>query len=104
SPMPPRPPPSTLFPYTTLFRSDLDGCGIGLRIRHPAAHVRIEREVEGAQQHLALARARHGHLVEQVVLLGGRAHGTGIQADPVVDRKSTRLNSSHVSISYAVFC
>src|SRR5262245_64761208 len=68
-----RPPPSsTLFPYTTLFRS--------LGQRHPA-HRRIE------QQHRdppVLARPGIG------------AH--------VQDRKSTRLNSSHLGISYAVFC
>src|SRR4051794_41869474 len=60
-----RPPRSTLFPYTTLFRSELD------------LHVRAEDAALGLQ---ALA-------------------------DPFIeDRKSTRLNSSHPSISYAVFC
>src|SRR5690606_40910732 len=60
-----RPPRSTLFPYTTLFRSigDLRGGGHGLRPWNPAG-----------------------------------------RADPAGDRKSTRLNSSHVKISYAVFC
>src|SRR3989442_6572275 len=65
-----RPPRSTLFPYTTLFRS-----------RAPAAAV--ERP----------AVARHPRGVDRV--LGG------IDEE---DRKSTRLNSSHVRISYAVFC
>src|SRR5438128_8385530 len=90
--MPRRPPRSTLFPYTTLFRS-LAG---RLLSAHPARH------------------AAHRHGVRRVaVLLGDRvaaapadraAHrGDG---DPVggADRKSTRLNSSHGSISYAVFC
>src|SRR5690554_7350770 len=62
-----RPPRSTLFPYTTLFRSP-DGPA------HPALH--------------------HGHLRGGGALSGGRHE----------DRKSTRLNSSHVRISYAVFC
>src|SRR6266581_7169762 len=64
-----RPPRSTLFPYTTLFRSVLP-----MRARPPAdAHRRETRRRVGAQ-------------------------------GPFADRKSTRLNSSHPSISYAVFC
>src|SRR2546422_6218131 len=70
-----RPPRSTLFPYTTLFRSREDA----------SARVRSERHDEVAQQ--VLGRLR---LVEP--------------AEPVEDRKSTRLNSSHGYISYAVFC
>src|SRR5207249_7419204 len=62
-----RPPRSTLFPYTTLFRS-----------------VRDIKRVGGV----------HLHAIGQLV---------GLDADGR-DRKSTRLNSSHVSISYAVFC
>src|SRR3712207_7280031 len=69
-----RPPRSTLFPYTTLFRS---GLGLG--------GVRIG--VEGR----LLAGVLH---VDEERLLVGRE----------VDRKSTRLNSSHANISYAVFC
>src|SRR5437868_10165530 len=67
-------PSSTLFPYTTLFRSNLrrPGRGLGQRGR---------RRFGGDQRPLAAA--------------AGVASG---------DRKSTRLNSSHVSISYAVFC
>src|SRR4051812_49903843 len=75
-----RPPPrSTLFPYTTLFRSD--GFGLG-----PHDHV------VGAGDVLGL-----GHPVD----LGDRRGDLGGLAE---DRKSTRLNSSHMSISYAVFC
>src|SRR5471030_466660 len=59
----PRPPRSTLFPYTTLFRSGIDG-----------ARTRIGRQRDGC---------------------------TGVT---IPDRKSTRLNSSHLGISYAVFC
>src|SRR5256885_4635370 len=73
-----RPPRSTLFPYTTLFRS------LGLRLRQP-------RFVLLAQ--LAL------------VLLQGRLEGAHLfRAALQGDRKSTRLNSSHLVISYAVFC
>src|SRR2546429_2847617 len=67
-----RPPRSTLFPYTTLFRSD--------QSRHRGRHRRGRQAAEGGRQ-------------------GARA---GRQPD--VDRKSTRLNSSHGYISYAVFC
>src|SRR2546426_3773774 len=74
-----RPPRSTLFPYTTLFRS------LGqLGVRAADVHRRpAERRPDGA-------RRGHSQQVEQ--LLRDR------------DRKSTRLNSSHLVISYAVFC
>src|SRR3712207_7756273 len=86
-----RPPRSTLFPYTTLFRS-LDG---DVRAE-PAGHV----DPAGA------ARPRlRGHGDE--VLRALRVHRRGrVPAGAVGrrDRKSTRLNSSHANISYAVFC
>src|SRR2546427_6938535 len=69
-----RPPRSTLFPYTTLFRSQSDAQG-GLR--------RIG-------SHPGVGRERLAHILRD--LNGGQ------------DRKSTRLNSSHSQISYAVFC
>src|SRR5690349_23943917 len=93
-----RPPSSTLFPYTTLFRSvvlpDNDGY---LRVMdHEREALRgiawIERDVRaagfqnGEQANDHLAAALHA------------------DADFRLDRKSTRLNSSHVEISYAVFC
>src|SRR3712207_8545305 len=87
-----RPPRSTLFPYTTLFRS-------GQRERHG-------REL--AQQVAHQVRLRVDRLlgVERIaepVGAGGGGHELG---DPLGagDRKSTRLNSSHANISYAVFC
>src|SRR5256885_5165802 len=64
-----RPPRSTLFPYTTLFRSQQDVAG------HYAA-----------------------------LLAGSEIRRSHLENDPRVDRKSTRLNSSHLVISYAVFC
>src|SRR3712207_7880822 len=83
-----RPPRSTLFPYTTLFRSaDRRGhrrLGPHAAVPHaqPArARARVARGLRAADQ----ARAAQG---------GGRR----------ADRKSTRLNSSHANISYAVFC
>src|SRR3712207_7382666 len=87
-----RPPRSTLFPYTTLFRSD--------------PHVRVE--CAGARRGTFDLRAADGGLVidelaievvERDVVAVGQRHAP----DPE-DRKSTRLNSSHANISYAVFC
>src|SRR3712207_7025227 len=80
-----RPPPrSTLFPYTTLFRSQEGEVGPGQR----RARVGLEERLHG--------RARHG----RAQVLGEAARMRGGQRD----RKSTRLNSSHANISYAVFC
>src|SRR3712207_7249185 len=77
-----RPPRSTLFPYTTLFRS--------------LAALQVGRE---QVHHLD---AGHEDLGGSRLLLEGR----GLPVDGVLlqDRKSTRLNSSHANISYAVFC
>src|SRR3712207_8836688 len=80
-----RPPRSTLFPYTTLFRSEL---------------------VEGEPRAMAPAGFDHGRVALRI---GARilehvdqaALGEVLAAE---DRKSTRLNSSHANISYAVFC
>src|SRR5256885_9344311 len=85
-----RPPRSTLFPYTTLFRSP------GL------AHLDVRRDRVHELRHL-LDRERLAHLVLEGLyerLLAGDAVEVGVG----VDRKSTRLNSSHLVISYAVFC
>src|SRR5690349_22722273 len=91
-----RPPPtSTLFPYTTLFRSF--GCGRGTAGAH------VERELPGLVRRLGvdaedLERTERGDVDLE-------AHGDlAAAAGAEEDRKSTRLNSSHVEISYAVFC
>src|SRR3712207_8236317 len=80
-----RPPRSTLFPYTTLFRSFVRAlAGLGLL----------------RQEHLRIALRRAGRRRR----LGGRL-GLGLAFRLARrDRKSTRLNSSHANISYAVFC
>src|SRR5437868_12064045 len=93
-----RPPVPTLFPYTTLFRSR--AAGPKMQLAPPAVGHGV---VDGiAQMDLrkgdALAVRR---FVEQPFLNEVAQHGVG---DLGGDRKSTRLNSSHVSISYAVFC
>src|SRR2546422_4640178 len=73
-----RPPRSTLFPYTTLFRSHLDQLVV-----HPLVH---DQATRGG------------------TALAGRAERSPQRAFEGEDRKSTRLNSSHGYISYAVFC
>src|SRR3712207_7982809 len=86
-----RPPRSTLFPYTTLFRSRVavDGRGPLDRDRVAAA-VRHPRRAQGRRLAAALLHGAVG------------VDGPGRQRTG--DRKSTRLNSSHANISYAVFC
>src|SRR3712207_7125576 len=76
-----RPPRSTLFPYTTLFRSHLH------RPRRPH---RLHRHPH--------RRDADGEAVREL------HHRAGVDAPETRDRKSTRLNSSHANISYAVFC
>src|SRR2546430_13161878 len=92
-----RPPRSTLFPYTTLFRSaDQSHVDPGALGSPDAPHLAI---FQHAQQ-LRLHRRRHlADLVEKDAAPFGRLEQSG-----AVDRKSTRLNSSHSQISYAVFC
>src|SRR5690606_41170826 len=92
-----RPPSSTLFPYTTLFRSSNlideslqvrglpDGVERGIGLLEGTGPVAAQAGRDGAQ-----AQAERGNLPAPVA--------------QVADRKSTRLNSSHVKISYAVFC
>src|SRR3712207_7609903 len=76
-----RPPRSTLFPYTTLFRSGVTTLSTVAMVFYPI-----------------LARALALDDISAGIFLGGTIH------DVAQDRKSTRLNSSHANISYAVFC
>src|SRR3712207_8487556 len=84
-----RPPRSTLFPYTTLFRSEVVLQGD-----------RGERLVLVLDLHPFLGL---DGLVHALVVAPARQHAAGELVDDE-DRKSTRLNSSHANISYAVFC
>src|SRR5690349_21927622 len=87
-----RPPPrSTLFPYTTLFRSRRAIREAAAGAGHPRLHHRDELRgaVPGGKDGARPGRLHGGH---RDMFRRGR------------DRKSTRLNSSHVEISYAVFC
>src|SRR3712207_8226038 len=93
-----RPPRSTLFPYTTLFRSEGAARAWGVHVGAPL------HEVEGGQQHARLVlglAAEGGQLPDELV--HPEDEGAGVEQQ-VGDRKSTRLNSSHANISYAVFC
>src|SRR5947207_8746714 len=85
-----RPPRSTLFPYTTLFRSQRAG-------QEAAFNDRLDDFLQPAILAHQIARARCG------ALKGGSGHGN-LRGAAWGDRKSTRLNSSHTVISYAVFC
>src|SRR3712207_8450725 len=84
-----RPPRSTLFPYTTLFRSPHAGAR---GVAAPARPRQARRGDRHGGRSRAARRGRCGHRP-------GRREG-----DDRGDRKSTRLNSSHANISYAVFC
>src|SRR5256885_10564286 len=95
-----RPPRSTLFPYTTLFRSPEGAGEAGLGGQHAAEHgVAVGNE---GRQHGQAGAGAHG------LVLGGDAGAAKGKALGLEqggqDRKSTRLNSSHLVISYAVFC
>src|SRR5205085_10107644 len=86
----PHPPISTLFPYTTLFRSQYFGTA-----RH------VERRITGRKGASPTLVVRGS---VRVVAAGASRLGSFSAADLRQDRKSTRLNSSHSQISYAVFC
>src|SRR3712207_6886955 len=91
-----RPPRSTLFPYTTLFRSGSGANGKGTLLN-------VLLDVVGdygmqAANELLMAR-QNSHPTDQADLFGKR-----FVTNQETDRKSTRLNSSHANISYAVFC
>src|SRR5699024_11271141 len=90
----PPPPTSTLFPYTTLFRSAMHESVLEQIAEETGAQVLYVEEVETVEG------------IPGTIMEIGQFIGETDQADelPDLDRKSTRLNSSHVSISYAVFC
>src|SRR5207302_10506964 len=90
------PPISTLFPYTTLFRSDFQGRG---GIDQLAGPVDVGQEVDNLVR-IDLQPWAAEHFSYKIVNF---QYGRG-NANQNSDRKSTRLNSSHVKISYAVFC
>src|SRR2546426_9066264 len=84
-----RPPRSTLFPYTTLFRS-----------HHQPQHLTPIGGAVLAQRMDDVLDEHHGAVDQNAEIDGAHRNQVGRKAD----RKSTRLNSSHLVISYAVFC
>src|SRR3712207_7011750 len=82
-----RPPRSTLFPYTTLFRSVLRNTALWVVL------VPILSTLIGLVYAVVVDRTRFEKLAKTLIFL-----------PMAIDRKSTRLNSSHANISYAVFC
>src|SRR5205814_10045272 len=87
--IPPRPPPTPLFPYTTLFRSDkpvvVPGIDIICCVSGDAGRPRLD-------------------VAKRLLVVGMGVAVAERQGEDDRDRKSTRLNSSHLGISYAVFC
>src|SRR3712207_7293567 len=88
-----RPPRSTLFPYTTLFRSSRLASNVDT--------------LQGSKNLLAATAYGQGEVqatpLQMAMVAAAVARGGELPA-PYIDRKSTRLNSSHANISYAVFC
>src|SRR5437870_10410191 len=82
----PRPPRSTLFPYTTLFRSEIGRNGGAVPQRVEMLMISLQQDIKTLGDKLGINAPSQSPQ----------------QLD--IDRKSTRLNSSHVAISYAVFC
>src|SRR3712207_8051931 len=99
-----RPPRSTLFPYTTLFRS-----GLANLISQVATAMRMRREIQSREQRLK-QEARARERIEQELRVARTIQQASLPKEVPklegwqIDRKSTRLNSSHANISYAVFC
>src|SRR3712207_8975449 len=90
-----RPPRSTLFPYTTLFRSVLLTCLLVTQSDHRVDLRRASRGDEAGDERDGGEQQRDGDVGRGVC---------GRDAVEHADRKSTRLNSSHANSSYAVFC
>src|SRR3712207_8180940 len=95
-----RPPRSTLFPYTTLFRSKLTAPEM---IDATAKGIGKTRDVPDRGIDIEVEHGRSGGSARRSAATDRRAHRAS-RSCWGLDRKSTRLNSSHANISYAVFC
>src|SRR3712207_7563628 len=87
-----RPPRSTLFPYTTLFRSEQ-------RVGAGREHGGVDAEPGAVERDLGAVRAADPVALHRLDVLGPLDRVEGVE-----DRESTRLKSRHANISYAVFC
>src|SRR3712207_8465289 len=97
------PPSSTLFPYTTLFRSARLADARDVLAQHDELVAPQARRGVAAAQHAAqVVRDLDEELVPRLVAEGVVHRLEAVEVEE--DRKSTRLNSSHANISYAVFC
>src|SRR3712207_7285077 len=85
-----RPPRSTLFPYTTLFRSEIVALSKADALDEETLKEQVARLKRAAKRKPFILSSASGQGVQEVL--------------HALDRKSTRLNSSHANISYAVFC
>src|SRR5205814_8487386 len=92
----PRPPSPPLFPYTTLFRSVYNDRSFSFITKTPPAAILLKRAAAVAKGSGTPNKAKVGTVTEKQV--------SDIAKQKLPDRKSTRLNSSHLGISYAVFC
>src|SRR5690348_18215523 len=94
-----RPPNSTLFPYTTLFRSQaylwVDDRAVSEASKHSSL------KLSAGEHKIELANYGYTPITRTVTVTAGKTTDLDVTLE---DRKSTRLNSSHPSISYAVFC
>src|SRR2546430_3228201 len=99
-----RPPRSTLFPYTTLFRSVSIGCrpGKGDAVSATVLYMSMSLDgfIAGPNEGPGNGLGDGGHRLHEWILTDADADHKGVRRP---DRKSTRLNSSHSQISYAVF-
>src|SRR3712207_7947283 len=107
-----RPPRSTLFPYTTLFRSDDVGIRYGFTTHALTARTIPTATASVTTQSIATragcgrpaVRRSTGLRIERRSVPGRDDDAPRLEVDVEEDRKSTRLNSSHANISHAVFC
>src|SRR5206468_12776082 len=103
-PLPRRPPTSTLFPYTTLFRSARSARSVLRAVEHDDFPVvENDRGIKGSRGFPSRVLRRKDGLARYAGPCAERKIG-GLSRQRKRDRKSTRLNSSHDQISYAVFC
>src|SRR2546430_14400532 len=99
-----RPPRSTLFPYTTLFRSDRDASLLGKLVDHldQLLAALLGERGDGDADDIAVVGGREAQVGSEDRLLDGLEEALVPRLHRQEDRKSTRLNSSHSQISYAV--
>src|SRR5262245_65271652 len=94
-----RPPRSTLFPYTTLFRSKLLA-----NQRKLDQVIQNQREIKANQRTILANQRKLDQVLRNQRRIEGNQGAILANQKKILDRKSTRLNSSHLGISYAVFC